>query len=948
MRALRAMLVLVPMLAFAGWHQAGTVVVPVSDVYLVDAGIVCATSSNAVTAWHLSDAGVSTQLNSLPGSYVGGGYFGTSCLLGLNSGGTITPSSGCGTSTFLAAGTWQHFRLLTGQPLGVAVVTTGALADAFWSGPGAAPGWLPQGTPQSGAGGSRSLETGHVGTVDFAVANSSNNGLRVSVDGGAPPTLVVTGTSGLRDAAVFPLAGAPAILGTLLTGGLALWRDYRTPVLVSPTIPTGTTARFVGISGVTGMATTAAGGLLSPVPDPNRPVEIWVARPTPPAESFTGIINCIDNRSCATANVATGVVWFWTNEVAPQVAVAVPQFDAGQTIRLVADAGDGDGDPVYVSWSVDGGTLVPVIGIDDGTQVDLTVSSGACGITSVDVTVTDGLPEHVRAIQVPITIIDRGVLQTDAGAATALAGGPAVDFTAAIVGGCAIGNLSWSTSDGQTGTGGQFSWTPPLTECTAGGRQVTVTTTASWASGVPATTSTNQAITILPWGGPTVPVFASPGAQASGSVRDWQSSSAEHACSTSSGFPGTELLWSFDAGAQYALPIDGGLRITAPPTCVPLRVSASARRQVIGETAGRVSAPAALTVDILPDTAPLGPTTPFSITVQGDGGLLFGDIDAGASCVDQRALVTEVTVSSGGTPVNSGRFPTPGAWQLSVPGGCAGGTYDVAAQLLEDAGFTGATAMGSVSLLYSPARVGALSVERVDVVCGVGAKAAVALVPVAESCGSVDLTWRSISGPELVTASGSGAALELQSQALDFSTVGQQIALEFVADAGPGNLDLATRTIELGVQPFLEASVRAQPPLRREEDPVSLEVTLHNTTACAVDGLSVVLPLSGGSPLLDSVLVDQVHARATQTDQGIVIEGVSVPASGRVLIQLSARAQLLNSPTVEPVASLRGYVVSSRPPTASPATGCGCSELASPALLGLALLVLRRRRRSTR
>ena len=32
MRALRAMLVLLPMLAFAGWHQAGTVTVPVTDV----------------------------------------------------------------------------------------------------------------------------------------------------------------------------------------------------------------------------------------------------------------------------------------------------------------------------------------------------------------------------------------------------------------------------------------------------------------------------------------------------------------------------------------------------------------------------------------------------------------------------------------------------------------------------------------------------------------------------------------------------------------------------------------------------------------------------------------------------------------------------------------------------------------------------------------------------
>jgi hypothetical protein len=431
-------------------------------------------------------------------------------------------------------------------------------------------------------------------------------------------------------------------------------------------------------------------------------------------------------------------------------------------------------------------------------------------------------------------------------------------------------------------------------------------------------------------------------------VRDWQSSGSEHVCSTSAGFPGTELLWTFDAGAQYTQSIDGGLRITAPLTCVPLRVSGSARRQVVGETAGRISAAGELSVDIFPDTAPLGPATPFSMSVQGDGGLVFGALDAGASCLDQRMLVSDVTVSNGGTPVSSGRFPTPGAWQLSVPGGCSGGNYDVVAQLIEDGGFTGATAMGSVSLLFSPARVGSLSVDRVDVVCGRGAQTTVTVLPVPASCGSVELSWRATAGPALVTPAGQGDSLELQSQALDFSIVGQQVALEFVADAGPGNLDLATRTIELGVQPFLEATVRAQPPLPREEEPVWLEVSLHNTTECAVEGLSVTLPLSGGSALLDSVLVDQVHVGATQTDQGVVLEGVAVPASGSVLIQLRVRARLLGFPTVDPVASLRGYVVSSRPPTASPATGCGCSQLAAPAFLGLALLVLRRRKRSTR
>lgn len=948
MRALRAMLVLLPMLAFAGWRQVGSVTAPVQDVQVVDAGVVLAVSSaSGATAWHVSDAGVVTQIINFPGNYVGAGFFGTGCVVALDNLRNLNATPGCGlpaTANF-GMNTAVRFRLLSDQPPLAIAVTNATAFDQMYSGVGTDAGWsmAAQGFSYSGVY-PRSLQNARIGGVDYALLTVNGPFVKLSIDGGAPSQFAVP--AALQDAVPFPRRGAPAMLGSV-NGALTLIPDLRTPVLVTPSIPTGFITQYIGIGGPIGMATTSTGQVLSPVPDPSRPAEVWRVRSGAPL--LTSRISCVDDRWCASATTA-GVVWFWVNEVAPLVSVTVPQFDAGQTVRLAADAGDGDGDPIFVSWRADGGTLVAVTGIDDGTEIDFTVPSGACGVTSVDVTITDGLPEHDRTIQVPLPVIDRGFLQTDAGAGSVLAGGPAVAFTAAIVGGCAVGNLTWSTADGQMGSGGQFWWTPPVTECTAGGRQVTITATATWPSGAPATTWSSQIVTVVPWGPPAAPVFAPAGTQQGGTTADWLSSGAEHVCSTSSGFPGTELLWTnLDAGPATIQFIDGGLRIDAPVSCVPYRVSATANRQVAGEDAGRISGAGALVVDLLPDTAPLGPTTPFSLTVEGDGGWLFGELDAGASCLAERRLVSEVTVSSAGAALNHDRFPTPGGWQLQVPGGCSGGTYEVIAQLMEDGGFTGATAQGSVSLPYLPARVGTLSVDRIDVVCGAGAKTLLTLLPAPDSCGSVDLSWRATAGPTLGTASGSGASLELQSQALDFSVVGQQIALEWVADAGPGNLDLATRTIELGVQPFLEASVRAQPPLRREEEAVSLEVTLKNTTACAVDGLSVTLALSGGAPVLESVLVDGVHAPARLTDQGVIVDGVSVPASGSVSIQLSARARLLSSPTVDPVASLNGYVVSSRPPTAAPATGCGCSELASPAFFGLfGLLVLRRRKRSTR
>lgn len=553
--------------------------------------------------------------------------------------------------------------------------------------------------------------------------------------------------------------------------------------------------------------------------------------------------------------------------------------------------------------------------------------AGLCAVTSLDVTVMDGLPEHNRTIQVPLTVIDRGFLQTDAGAGTALAGGAAVGFTASIVGGCSPANLSWSTSDGQMGTGGQFSWTPPLTECTAGGRQITVITTATWPTGTPPTTSASQVVTIVPWGAPTPPSFTS-GAQRSGTTKAWLSSGTEHACSTSNGFPGTELVWTNrDAGAASIVDVDGGLIITSPVSCVGYQVSGTARRQVVGETAGRISAPATLAVDILPDTDPLDATTPLLATFDGGIGILFGGLAVDAGCLAERGLEARVTVFNQGAFVVDGGFPViDGGWSLPIPGGCSGGTYEVIAALYQSGTPTGAVAQGSVSLTAAAARVGTLPIDHLDVVCGVGAKASLTLTPDPNACGSVDLTWRATSGPSLVTVSGSGPSLELQSQALDFSAVGQQIALDWVADAGAGNLDVATRTIDLTVQPFLEASVHARPPLRREEEAFTIEVTLKNTTACAVDGLSVTLPLRGGSPVLESLLVDKARATARQTDQGLVIDGVSVPASGSVSIQLSARARLLSSPTLEPVASLNGFVVSSILPIQQPPNGCGCSD----------------------
>lgn len=931
------MLVLLPMFAFAGWKQV-TAAGSVQDLQVLDAGVVLiASTTSGLGVWQISDAGVSS-LNSMAGAFVGGGSFGAGCLVGLTGGGTLVLSSpACGTSAPLGPNTWQRFRLISDSPpYGVAIVTS-ASADTVWSGSGTGAGWAARGFSVTGSG-VRTLQNVRIGGIEYAVA-SGNNGVRVSVDGGDPGN-VIPGTI-WRDAAPFSIGGAPAILG-MAASGLALLRDYRTPSVFTPTIPPGFTPRFGSMALRTGMVTTLSGELLAPIPNPAKPAETWVVRSGPPSALLSERINCAGDRSCVTATDA-GVVWFWENELAPTVTTTVPQLDAGQTIRLTAAASDGDGDPVFVTWSGGDGVFTPVPGSDDGTLVDFTAPAGICAPAAISVSVTDGSRSTTQSF--PITVITRGALGIDGGTAPALAGGPAIVFSAFLDGGCpAAMPLAWSTTEGQTGSGNQFAWTPP---CDVTGAPITISATATWSSGTPATTSASSDVIVQGWAAPPAPVFMpANGTQQSGTVVDWPFSAGAHMCSTSMNFPGTEVVWAIDGGGLFPLVIDGGLRIDAPRCAAfPVRVTASAFRRVVGETLG--SDAGTLTVDVVPDALPLDANTGLLITAAGDAGLLFGTLAVDAGCLAERAATVEISVSSAGRPVVDGGFPAEGgSWALPVAGGCSGGVYDVTARLFEGGVFTGAAATSQATLSFAPARVGALSVDRVDVTCGAGAKAQVRLLAEPNSCAVAEVSWRAVSGPALLTNSGTGETLELQTEALDFSVVGQQLSFEFRADSGAGNLDVATRTIELGVQPFLEVRVHARPPLRREEEGASLEVTLTNPTACQVDGLALTLPFSGGTPLLETALLDGHRVNARSTEAGVVIDAVSVPALGSATLQLTAKARLLSTPTVLPVASLNGYVVSTAAPALAPATGCGCAELSSPVFLALLTLVLRRRRRS--
>jgi MYXO-CTERM domain-containing protein len=212
---------------------------------------------------------------------------------------------------------------------------------------------------------------------------------------------------------------------------------------------------------------------------------------------------------------------------------------------------------------------------------------------------------------------------------------------------------------------------------------------------------------------------------------------------------------------------------------------------------------------------------------------------------------------------------------------------------------------------------------------------------------ATETTWKVLSGPAVTVAEGRGTSLELQTLATDFSGAGGQFVIEWGVDGGGSKQITDRRTIDVGVDPFVQLSVSSSPALHREESTMEFDVTLRNTTSCAVEGLSLSVPLSGASPVLDSVLFDGAKAAAHLEGTTLVLDGVRLSGDGTSHVRLAARAQMLASPSADPTASLNGFVISMRAPEIAPtASGCGCSTT-PPGFWFVAagLLVLARRRR---
>lgn len=954
MRRLALLGVLVPALAFAGWVELPALTGTPQDVIAPDAGVVVAASSGVggqVVGWNVSDAGASSFLSQAGTAFVGVGLFNGSCVAALGSNGGLTYYPGtCGTTQALTGTSFSRLRM---SPSGVSVVrfTPTASLDSIYtatSPTGAysatSPTWLSINP--------RSLETARVAGVDYAVLNESAASLRVSVDGGVAFTVPLSAAA--RDAVPFARLGKPAVVALTTAGGAVLVAELGTMGTETPiTLPGGFVPQFVAVTtdrggdggAGYGLMTSTTGAVLSPVPDPSRPGSVWIARSGAPL--LWSRVQCVDARWCAAIGDG-GVLYALSNDAPPAISLDAGAATPGVPLSLTAGATDPDGDPIFISWSSAVAQVVP--GTDpEGRSATITVPSASeCTTLAAPVTMTisDGLAshEHTETVMVPLAISTQAWVSPST--VTVSAGDAPLAFSGGTDAGCAQGTFSWSSSDGQSGSGAAFAWNVPATECNSDGGSFNVS--IAWLDMAGHQTSATSAVTVQPWGRPIAPTFDMPATQPAGVPHVWSPTNASHVCESVSDFPGAPLLWTLPtppAGVTLT-PVDGGLEVNAPDFCTSATVSASAVRLVSGNAISQASGAGTLTVTIIPDPPPLGANTPFDIGLQIDAGVAFGDFTVDAGCRPLSLLSAEVTlgVPDASVVATTGARPVPGPWSLGIPASCGSGQFELVARLFDDGGFTGAQIVTTVPADSLPVLPGITSPATLPVQCGVGAAGTLHVESADGGCATPVATWTQTSGPALAQASYSGTTVDVRTQSTGLDVVGQAIDFDVVVGDGSGVTATGQHRVLLVADPFVEISESTAPFPPREEESVLVTVRLANTTACDVGSLEVREALDGLTPALGTLRLGDVVVPGEFADGTLTVRDVSLAAGETQTLTFQARRRLLARGQLNGTVLLRDQVVSLRPAAPATASGCGChasSGSGAWALL-LAMLVLAR------
>lgn len=654
--------------------------------------------------------------------------------------------------------------------------------------------------------------------------------------------------------------------------------------------------------------------------------------------------------------------------------IALGASDSG--FALTASPGDGGCAPQSYAWSLSdplgtGATLMS----DGGPVARLLSPSGFCAadggaaVATVTVQAVDPVGTSAGAT-VAVTVSSNGA----PGAPTVTPpmvslrpGGPPAKVNAQFAStGCVGQDFAWTFGLGTDAglgfsvDGGELTVVPPPYFCSpdAGQFSATVRATNAFDASVPVPVP----ITLKPWGPPFAPIFAPATVlQDAGTSRQYAAGNAEHFCQSTAGFPSVLTDWSLDSGVPgVTLTATANAATVTAPDCVSGTAVLSAQRYLANDPANR-SGLGSLTIDIGTYLAPIGADAGISVTtVAAPGAGVRGVVDySGFNCPGLRNVTAQIDIvpAGGGPVVASGAFDA-GPWSLSIAGGCNGGSYTGAAQLLENGQPTGTrVSLTPFSLPQVGTAVGPLNRDTLPVTCESGLDATLELAQVPGTCTAAETVWERRQGsPPLEQDVLRGTTVSVRSPAgtgLD-ELVGQSLVWDVTVDAGGGNLAQEQRSVRLVTEPFITVTHQPQQLRFVEGETLGVQATLVSSASCAVRSLVIKSSLASLSYLEGSARLDGRTVPARVVEDGVLEVGpVALDAHATAKLTWLGRVPLSPKIAFSTEAVLNGQRVSvAADAPAAPARACGCSTSTAGSLVWLTLFAagygFRRRVRSKR
>ncbi|MDQ3265548.1 MAG: hypothetical protein M3Y59_18135 [Myxococcota bacterium] len=714
------------------------------------------------------------------------------------------------------------------------------------------------------------------------------------------------------------------------------------------------------------------------IPDPSRPAQNWVARtPTQVASvGRLGRVTCLGAKLCGfiADDTATNQLLIYENLNAPRLDVADAGIAEGATsVALRADAGDADGDPVFVRWlPQDAGFPYSITPLSaDGVQarLDLPAAMQICGDPlhiPLRATISDGLAGHGSTVDSAVTLFNT---QPPAppqvtGPTRVQAGGPMVSLAATTAAGeCpALGGFAWtpvSTVPGAafSASGVTASFTPPPFLCAP---EATARYQVTVSDGLLQSPPQGYDLIVEGWGAPN-PAFP-PDArvhQDAGTLVTYLADGG-HPCEGTAGLPAPTTEWSLTSSTvpgatlvHQGTPVAGP--ITAPqvglqvPECAQGEVTLSALQR--STDTGALAAPeATLTVEV---TAPLDPvqmaTVDLTAQYAPDDFLISGTVDSDLNCAPNRSTQAQLRVLRDAVVISGPSLvPAPGPFQLPVEIGCSGGELELRAQLVEPDGGRSAEVSRPFTAPLLTAAVGEIDGGVLPVSCGAGGQGTITTRFLSGQCPLSQLTWSQQSGPALEGGQLTGTSVSLQTveRGLD-GLIGETVVLAVTAEAGLDNTATGTHPVLLvPARPFVSLRHSSQTPIAEEGSGVVLVVEAINQTACPVSGVTLTQQLEGAGYLEGSARLDGQRVEASVVDGALVVPNVSLPPATPRVLTYAVRPRLLGSAAPRGRAFVKGLAISEEAGLEVPIGGCGCASAPGSLLgAGALLLLLARRRR---